>query len=707
MTKQEILSELEAIASTQGFLYSLAAMLRDDLFIDPADAADIDWHKKLSFQEFTLLLGLMVKHPISLELPTPDQMQKDVKRVYSLFKELHQTHTEVFIKRIKQQLKTNAQENPTEENRGRELKEFFGSGEMMLEPMFYGGSGAYDFQYLELAPKKYANDSVWIQLNKGLSIERAVAVAMKLKELEQERIHNSNEPANFEEFCKQILNIFRFTKEDIGIEADAQSFLDAFTLEPGKVNQNFVQIGQYNVVSSHPIVRLDDGSYFLPITFTLAQSIYESPFYWMGNDKAYEDTSFKNRGATTEDIAYELLTPVFGAGLLKNIRVQRNKGEDSTDIDILAVGGNKAIVFQAKSKKLTELARKGDTDKLKKDFVDAVQKAYEQGLVCRDAILSKGNKLVDAQGDEIKLEESIDEVYIVCLTSDDYLALTHQVDTYLKKGADQPFPIAMSLFDLDTVAFYLKDPFELLYYLRQRVATADYFTGSSEMAYLGYHLNQKLFRILNSDHVALDDGFAQLIDANFPVLRGHHRVTKAADRLHHKWKNARFNELIEQVKSTKDPGFTDAIFFLYDLSSDAADGLISEMNRTIAKCVADGRNHDFSMVYENGRSGVSFLAKVESPQILGRNLMDLAMARKYKTKADEWLALGSVAGSGRMIDALGFSKQPWKYDATLEEFQKVLLKTGIPIGKDGKELGRNEPCYCGSGKKYKKCCGAN
>ncbi len=28
-----------------------------------------------------------------------------------------------------------------------------------------------------------------------------------------------------------------------------------------------------------------------------------------------------------------------------------------------------------------------------------------------------------------------------------------------------------------------------------------------------------------------------------------------------------------------------------------------------------------------------------------------------------------------------------------------------PIHKDEKEIGRNDPCPCGSGKKYKKCCG--
>ena len=30
-----------------------------------------------------------------------------------------------------------------------------------------------------------------------------------------------------------------------------------------------------------------------------------------------------------------------------------------------------------------------------------------------------------------------------------------------------------------------------------------------------------------------------------------------------------------------------------------------------------------------------------------------------------------------------------------------------PVVKKGKKVGRNDPCPCGSGKKYKKCCGAN
>ena len=35
-----------------------------------------------------------------------------------------------------------------------------------------------------------------------------------------------------------------------------------------------------------------------------------------------------------------------------------------------------------------------------------------------------------------------------------------------------------------------------------------------------------------------------------------------------------------------------------------------------------------------------------------------------------------------------------------------LIKVNAPVKAD-KKVGRNDPCPCGSGKKYKACCGAN
>ena len=58
-----------------------------------------------------------------------------------------------------------------------------------------------------------------------------------------------------------------------------------------------------------------------------------------------------------------------------------------------------------------------------------------------------------------------------------------------------------------------------------------------------------------------------------------------------------------------------------------------------------------------------------------------------------------------------FKKKGWKYKIELEPDKpediadlERLLNPIKPL-RDEQKLGRNEPCLCGSGKKYKNCCG--
>jgi hypothetical protein len=124
----------------------------------------------------------------------------------------------------------------------------------------------------------------------------------------------------------------------------------------------------------------------------------------------------------------------------------------------------------------------------------------------------------------------MNEAYIVCITSDEYPAVVHQMDAYLTKTSDDPLAIVISVFDLDILTFYLSDPFELFYYLRQRIKLATYFRGE-EISLLGSHLNQKLFPRQGADYILVDQQFAQFIDANYPAARGFERKTKAFEKL--------------------------------------------------------------------------------------------------------------------------------------------------------------------------------
>jgi len=58
-----------------------------------------------------------------------------------------------------------------------------------------------------------------------------------------------------------------------------------------------------------------------------------------------------------------------------------------------------------------------------------------------------------------------------------------------------------------------------------------------------------------------------------------------------------------------------------------------------------------------------------------------------------------------------FEKNGWKYKIELEPDKPEsindleILLNPLKTMAAKKKVGRNEPCQCGSGKKYKKCCG--
>lgn len=355
-----------------------------------------------------------------------------------------------------------------------------------------------------------------------------------------------------------------------------------------------------------------------------------------------------------------------------------------------------------KSKRLTELARLGEEKRLVADFELAVQDAYEQGLLCRKALIDRENKLF-VNGVELRLSEAIDEAYILCVTLDYYPAITHQVDVYLQKAPGDPFPIALSIFDLDVIAFYLRDPFEFMYYLRQRTSLSDYFKADSEMTLLGHHLKQKLFKSQDASFEILDASYGRLIDANFQVMRGSVPRTVAADKLYSKWQNDEFRRLINQAKSSGDPRFADVVFFLYDLAGKGADDLIEILRVTKRKANADRKAHDARAIFKETKSGVTVLVEPDSPAQLRKKLLPLARVAKYKSKADVWLALGCVANSENVVDAIAFAKFEWKPDAELEQLASHFQ--GRLMTPSGRKIGRNEPCPCDSGKKFKHCHG--
>jgi hypothetical protein len=755
-SKEVILKEIEALVQEEGFSYTLCWALFEDFIVVPSEMHKMDIYSRLSINEALLLVGLWIKKKVNFDYPDSIlTLIENRKKMYSLLEELHSSFSGAFIERLKNNM-------PQNENSSR--SDFFGSGEMMQEPIFYSGTGAYDFQYINTLTAKYGNDKEWLIEKKGFDPDEVSQIYEECKsvlfekgqgvrfispeqEVEFKEIARENYKGNdFEKdypdllyrtkisqyfelmfhakassdqveteekivqsFCDMILNLNIVSKSDFKNKSAFERLLKNFSVESAKgVNSQFNDIGDYNIASSHPLIKVDNENYLLPVSFVLAQTINESPFYWMMDDKNYLNEASENRGLFGEDSVYDILKPIFGKNVYKQVDVQLQKGVSATDIDILCILGSKAFCLQVKSKKLTTLAKKGNDEALITDFKGAVQDAYKQGNVSRDAILSNNAKFIKETGEEVELIDHINEVYIGVLVTEHYPSLLHQVSTYLERSEGQPAPVAFTLFDLDIVAHYMKDPFDFMYYLRQRIATIDNYFGDEEMSFLGWHLKHKLWVKDKKEIMMIDNSYAQLIDRNYYPNAAGIETPDETDPLLDVWNSEKFLKLLSEIKKVSFPKKTDIVFYLLDMSGIARDSIVDAMERVIQMTIDDGEDHNLSVPPDSSHSdrfGLTFYStRSRDINSLKDKLFYLCNVRKYKSKAHRWLGVGVCGKGSTYADTVIYNDTEWCQDDELETLAQELKGGFAHFSGKKKKVGRNDKCPCGSDLKFKRCC---
>ena len=693
--------ELQSLACSPGFVYTFAHAAAANTFIGQEGSSP---HERLSVKELTLVAGFMAMHPIDLAcVPNEEVLATQVSQLDSLLKQLHEVVKRPLEEGTESRVKAMQSANAIQTDTAVASP----LGPEMVEPFFYVGTGAYDFQYLDLAIEKYRYDADWIESNGGLSVDLMVSAARQLQDLMEHRFLDILQAQTHEDRCQAALATFSFNRSDLSLLTDSEfeALIDRFAITPGEVKHCLDRIGSVNELEFKPIMQLAKGLCFMPVGFMLAKSIYESPFFWMVGDENYSDQPSNHRGRATEEIATRMMSSVFGDRIYRNVAVVDGK-ETLHEIDVLAFAGNRGLVIQAKSKRLTALSRQGEDSQIKKDFPLAVQEAYEQGLVSRQLLLDGQHDLVDRDDNPVHVPNQLEDVCVVCLTLDHIPALTYMTEQFLKKGADDPYPAALSILDLDILADYLAEPLSFIHYIYQGSRWSGRIYGSCEVSFLGWYLNQGLALPEEVSGALLTESMAGLIDADFPNRRGRNQLLSQLlgidfsdgedGSLRNRWQSSELRQFISLLEKSSDPGAADAAFMLLDLSQEIASYFRERIVEAMYECHQTGDICGCCIVLQNG-SGISFVWTRESAIPLEDVLHNHAAAYKYKHKSDRWLGLGGTL-TGSDI-ALVFSRQPWQADAELDELARMLLHPGAEEGKPK----RNQPCWCGSGQKYKKC----
>lgn len=122
----------------------------------------------------------------------------------------------------------------------------------------------------------------------------------------------------------------------------------------------------------------------------------------------------------------------------------------------------------------------------------------------------------------------------------------------------------------------------------------------------------------------------------------------------------------------------------------------------------DHKNHDFTVGIGGGSTGLTIHCSVDSIPIAGPRLQNHCARRKYTQKAKTWFGL-CITPKGTLRFGINLDYK-WEQSKEMEADTQHLSRTGkaglpsAPVVRNRK-IGRNDPCPCGSGLKYKKCHG--
>ncbi|MFT2089547.1 NERD domain-containing protein [Paraglaciecola sp. 2405UD69-4] len=715
-TEDEIFNELENLCSTDSFIHVIALFCFKDTFIHTAgegltaETLSQQFDKsRLSRTELSSIIGLMCKSNVSLDPLPRDELEECASKIWHLLEELHRS----FLGPI--DLSNFLTGNATEKS---------SQTHFMREAIFYAGEGVYKHQYRDLAQIRYKKDAQWILDNKGFNFDDIAKVFGAIEALQINKVNILvNEAKSLA--LDNYLPIFQFNVSELKNICDVEieqieSIIEAFSSESNEGMDEFNSIDDFNYKNAFPILKLEVDSYVAFQSYSLLESQYESPFFWFNSDNKYKSIASKNRGAFTEDYTAERLSEVFARNnVYTNIDMfdGRNK---AAEIDVLVVFGNTAIVIQAKSKKLTIAARKGNSLQLEEDFKKAVQDAYDQAYLCAKLLSKENVKLKDIDGNIVNLQNDFETIHPICVVSDYYPALAAQAREFLTYTTTEKIktPYIMDVFLIDLLAEILDTPLFFLDYIRKRADFGDSILSNHELVILSIYLKQNLYFEGKPDLVMLEDDISSDLELAMLARREGEdcpSIPKGMLTIH---QGTHIGSIIDDIKCSEEYGLLNLGYHFLSLGEESINMLNGAIEQMINLYNQDKRHHDITIPLLEEKTGLTIHCNEDPPDVAYKKLVTHCEKRKYSIEAETWHGVCFSPTRRRFSFAtyhVSAYQQSDEMDRIVADLRAIddtyKVKNGKvkfpskskPMNKRVK-IGRNQKCPCGSDKKYKRCC---
>ena len=229
-----------------------------------------------------------------------------------------------------------------------------------------------------------------------------------------------------------------------------------------------------------------------------------------------------------------------------------------------------------------------------------------------------------------------------------------------------------------------------------------------ELTLLSMHIKHNLWIGSEYDFVMLDDDIGVHLDAAMMVRREGLPGARTPDGILTRLSSTHVGRIISEIESRPDPSTIELGLQLLALGENSTDTINEGIGLISTQAASDGKNHDFTGWFGDSSSGLTIHCNDRSRDTAVESLFYHCSLRKYSHKASRWFGL--VISPGRADVRFGLTLEgEWKQNRLMDEAVQR-MPVGIPPKKvkaalKTEKIGRNDPCPCGGGRKYKKCCG--
>lgn len=473
-----------------------------------------------------------------------------------------------------------------------------------------------------------------------------------------------------------------------------------------------------SIIYEKPLIK-ENGHYYCFLPSLLARNIglILDRFIHDTDSDYYDKTFQKKRAKYLEDKSLKYTGDILpGADLYPKMyyHIDDEGIAKRVETDGIIIFDNNLFILECKAGGLSLSAKRGSIESIKDHAEELIDQAYKQSLRTKKYIEESQTPVFEDESGSLVLKISDKEryknIFLINTTFENLGALSTHLSSAKEMGFVQgtEWPYSVFINDLRVISEITESPSIFIHYLKRRTRANDYpqFKSSDELDYYVFYLREGLYfddnRLANTDKLSVF-GYTDSLDQYYEYLAGRAPfVEKPTVNLPKSIKDVIFD-----IEKSGKFGFTSITTFLLDLSIEGARVVIHNLNEITKKYLEDKSGHQFTMTINDNISMV-VLGVCDTDDIeYIREMRNYCRLKMYHTKRSKCAFIVKLLlEDGQNSWEFELIEKEWTNDEYLEKELEIFKeKKKVKAGNNVKQIRRNDKCYCGSGFKYKHCCG--